>query len=497
MFSNRRQEIYDRIKATSREQFILDEMIRIGYWPNDQGKPTLAEQWLRRHDELRKELASLQEKQRKFADKAALLAEARRLRMQSAKLRREETKQRKEQEKIARAERWQKIQTQDIIYLGAEVSSGLSHKESNVLALGKFHLPIWHQVSDLANAMGRSLGELRFLSYHRLVSETSHYQRFMMPKKSGGERLISAPMPKLKAVQHWILENVLVAVPLHDAAHGFVRDRSIVTNARHHCGKDVVVNMDLKDFFPSVSYRRVRGLFQAMGYSGQVATILGLLCTEAETQEHELDGKTYHIATSERRLPQGAPTSPAITNILCHRLDRRLDGMARKLGFAYTRYADDITFSGSGEAVVHLTKVLWRSRQIIQSENFTLHPEKLRIMRKGQHQEVTGLTVNQKPMVPRENLRRFRALIHQIERDGPSGKHWQHRGAHLLATLHGYACFINMVDPEKGAALVEKAQTIAERYGWKPPQKLPPPVANKTSIASSLWDKLFFWRKKS
>ncbi len=498
MFSNnRRQEILDRIRATSKEQFILDEMIRIGYWPRGEDKPTLAEQWIRRHRELQTELDALRAKQQKFADKAALLAEARRLRMQQAKQRREETKQRREMLTLERAQRWHTMQTQDVVYLGADVSGGLSHKQSNTVTLEKFHLPVWHQVTDLANAMGTSLKNLRYFSYHRIVSETSHYQRFYMPKKSGGERLISAPMPKLKAVQHWLLENVLYQVPLHQAAHGFVPNRSIVTNAQQHCGKELVINMDLKDFFPSVSYRRVRGLFQALGYSGQIASILGLLCTEAETQEYVLDGKTYYIATSERRLPQGAPTSPAITNILCHRLDRRLDGMARKLGFTYTRYADDITFSGSGEAVQFLTKILWRSRKIIESENFVLHPEKLRIMRKGQHQEVTGLTVNEKPMVPRENMRRFRALLHQVERDGPVGKHWQHRGAHLLATLHGYACFINMVDPEKGAPLLEKAQAIAIRHGWKPPQQYTAqPEPSKTAEASSWLSKLMFWKKK-
>jgi RNA-directed DNA polymerase len=491
----RRQEIADRIQATSKEQFIIQEMIRMGFWPKGEGKPAMTETWMARHRELQQELDDLRAKQSKFADKAAMLAEARRLRMQQAKQRREETKQRREQLKQERAQRWQTMQSEDVVYLGAEVSGGLSHKQSNVATLEKFRLPIWHQAMDMAHGMGRTLKELRYLSYHRVVSEVSHYQRFTMPKKSGGERLISAPMPKLKAVQHWLLENVLYAVPVHDAAHGFVKERSIVTNAQQHCGKDIVINMDLKDFFPSVSYRRVRGLFQALGYSGQVATLLGLICTEADTQECLLDGKTYYIATSERRLPQGAPTSPAITNILCHRLDRRLHGMARVLGFTYTRYADDITFSASGEAVKHVTKILWRSRNIIESESFALHPEKLRIMRKGQHQEVTGLTVNQKPAVPREHMRQFRALMHQVERDGPAGKHWQQRGAHLLATLHGYACFINMVDPEKGGPILEKTIAIAERYGWKMPQKVvSAPVAE---AAEPWWSKLMFWKKKS
>jgi len=126
---------------------------------------------------------------------------------------------------------------------------------------------------------------------------------------------------------------------------------AFLTNARNHVGRDVVINLDLKDFFPTLTYARVKGLFEALGYAEAVAIPLALLCTEPMVDEVTLDGERHFIADGPRLLPQGAPTSPAITNLICRRLDRRLVGLARTLGFIYSRYADDLTFSGSGEAV--------------------------------------------------------------------------------------------------------------------------------------------------
>src|SRR5262249_14930317 len=154
--------------------------------------------------------------------------------------------------------------------------------EGDDARLGAAGLPLVHRAEELAGAMGITVGELRFLSYSRRVSAVSHYKRFQVPKKGGGLRQISAPMPRLKRAQEWVLRNILDRVPVHDAAHGFRRGRSIVSNAAPHAGADVVVNLDLKDFFPTITYRRVRGVFRKLGYSEQVATILALLCSEPE-----------------------------------------------------------------------------------------------------------------------------------------------------------------------------------------------------------------------
>lgn len=262
--------------------------------------------------------------------------------------------------------------------------------------------------------------------------------------------MISAPMPRLKEAQYWILVNILEKVLVNDKAHGFVPKRSIVTNAQPHVKAELVINIDLKDFFPSIHYPRVKGVFQSFGYSEQLSTLLGLICTEPDCDQIELDGTTYYVAGAERFLPQGAPTSPAITNIICRKLDSRLTGITGKLGFNYTRYADDLTFSASGEATAKVKTLLGFIRKIVREEGLMIHPEKFLVLRKGSRKEVTGLVVNDKPGVNAKELDRFRALLFQIEKDKTLvGKHWKN-SPHLLASMKGYASYISMVDPAKG-----------------------------------------------
>ena len=131
-------------------------------------------------------------------------------------------------------------------------------------------MPAIHTADDLAKALDVSVGEIRWLSFHRRTSETTHYRQFGIAKKTGGIRKISAPMPRLKRVQLWILSNFLEKVELHRAAHGFRRGRSIVTNAQPHVKSDVVINVDIKDFFPSITFPRIRGVFKSLGFSGRV-----------------------------------------------------------------------------------------------------------------------------------------------------------------------------------------------------------------------------------
>jgi RNA-directed DNA polymerase len=232
-------------------------------------------------------------------------------------------------------------------------------------------------------------------------------------------------------------------------------------------GAAVVVNLDLKDFFPTISYPRIKGLFQALGYSEQVATLLALLCSEPEVDAVELDHTNYYVARKMRYLPQGAPTSPAISNVICCRLDRRLAGMAQKLGFAYTRYADDMTFSSPENEKKLMPKLLWRAKQIIAAEGFALNVDKTRIMHAGRRQEVTGLVVNRKLSVNRQTIKRFRALLFQIEKDGLRGKTWGHTHGHLLEVIYGFANFIKMVDPSKGAKYVAWVRRIHQQYGYR------------------------------
>ena len=462
-----RQELYDRIRQTSRDELVLEEMKRFGFWEDDATVPSVPEQIIRRRGELQRELGGLLREKRLVEDRERLLKEQRKVRMAEAMERRKETRERRKAEQAERAAAWAKRQSREIVYLGQGVSGGLNHTDPDPERLAANHLPVFRTALELAEAMGIELSELRFLTFTRRVARASHYRRFQMPKKRGGVRHISAPMPRLKRAQRWVLDELLSHVPLHDAAHGFVPERSIATNAAPHVGAEVVVNMDLQDFFPTVTYRRVKGLWRALGYGEQIATILALLCTEPSTDETRLDGQTYFVAKGERILPQGAPTSPALTNVLCRRLDARMQGMADSLGYAYTRYADDLTFSGSEEAALAIPKLLWRSAQIVADEDFTLHPDKLRIMRRGVRQEVTGLVVNDKLSISRRQMRRFRATLRQIELDGPKGKTWGDT-PDVLAAVHGFAHFVRMVDAERGEPLVARTRALLKTHHWAP-----------------------------
>lgn len=499
--SNRRQELYDQIRESSKDELILSEMIRLGFWQTGEGQPAMSEDWIKRKGELTRELNQLTAKQRRYENREALLKEIRAKRMKEARARREETKQSREEERQQRAKLWSQAKEHDIVYIGDGVSGGLGKKQSDVARLEKFNLPKINTAAELAQAMDMPIGKLRFLAYNREVSRVSHYRRFFMAKKSGGQRLISAPMPQLKAAQYWVLERILLGIPVHDAAHGFVSGRSILTNAQAHANRDIVINLDLRDFFPTVSCKRVKGLFSKLGYSEQVATLLASICTEPEADEVELDGQTYYVATSGRHLPQGAPTSPAITNLLCFRLDKRLTGVAKSLGFRYTRYADDISFSSrNGDASAIVKKLLWRVHSVVKDEGFVVHPDKTRIMRRGSRQEVTGLTVNDRPAIPRDDLRRFRALLYQIERDGPGGKHWRGGKAHLLSAIRGYANFIKHVDPNRGAKYVEQAQQLLKKHGWSheivnKPMPATAPAAAESEPKKGGWWRLKFWGK--
>jgi len=453
-----RQQIYDRIRESSKEEVILEEMIRLGFWPDGEGAPAPAAELIEARGEAMRELSQLQQQNALWDNPERALKEMHKRRKAQAMARRGETRRRHAEERQQRAAAWHERRQREVLYLGEGVSAGLHVGDTTkVLQPG---CPVLGDARALADAMGIALAELRFLTFNRPVSTVSHYQRFRIPKKTGGERVISAPQPRLKRAQYWVLDNILNAVKLHDAAHGFVTQRSIVSNARNHVGRDVVINLDLKDFFPTLTFARVKGLFEALGYAEAVATPLALICTEAAVDEMALDGKRYFVAGGPRLLPQGAPSSPAITNLICRKLDRRLSGLAGKLGFTYSRYADDLTFSACGEATRRIGTLLKAVDGIVSAEGFTVHPDKTRVMRKSSRQEVTGLTVNERVAVPRPLLRRFRAVLQQVETHGPEGRHFG-PGRNVVNSLLGFAHFVSMVDPEVGRALLQRAEKIA------------------------------------
>jgi RNA-directed DNA polymerase len=454
-----RQEIYDRIRESSKDEYILEEMIRLGFWASNQGLPNDPADEIRRRGEVQRELDTLRSENRRLNDEAALKKEALQQRMAESK------RKQQERERQERAAAWAEKQSHTISYLGAEVSQGLNFTASNLERLQADRLPILNDGADIANAMGISLSQLRFLAFSRRVSTVSHYVRFQIPKKTGGVRAISAPLPRLKQAQQWILDNILECIVLHPSAHGFRRGRSIVTNAQPHVGALVVINLDLENFFPSISYRRVKGIFCSLGYSEAVATILGLICTEPEITQIEMDGRNYYISQTARHLPQGAPGSPALTNLLCRRLDRRLQGLAESRGFIYTRYADDLTFSTTNsEKLRDIGNILRGVGSIVAHEGLTVHPDKTRVLRASQQQEVTGVVVNEKLNVDRATLQKFRATLYQIEKDGLAGKQWG-KGDDVLVSIEGFANYVAMVNSAKGSDFLAQVKRIKKLYG--------------------------------
>ncbi|MBV6624409.1 MAG: RNA-directed DNA polymerase [Rivularia sp. (in: Bacteria)] len=459
-----RQELYEQVRKVGREEFILEEMIRYGFWSSQGTIPEDPADEIRRASEIRRELQELRRESSRLHNEQKLRKEALKKRLAESRKKQQENKERREKERLERATAWQQKKQREIIYLGEEVSAGLNHNEANLGRLRNNNLPLCNTAAEIAAAMGITVNKLRFLAFNRKTSTVSHYIRFKMPKKTGGERFISAPMPNLKQAQYWILTNILDKLKIHEAAHGFCQKRSIITNATPHVAADVVINFDLKDFFPSISYKRVKGLFYSFGYSETAATIFALICTSADVEKLQLDGTIYYVAVGDRYLPQGSPASPAISNLLCRRLDKRLTGMADKLGFTYTRYADDLTFSASGESLRHICNILRRTESIVTHEGLRINQEKTRVLRNTGKQEVTGIVVNEKLSVCRKTLRKFRATLYQIEKEGLENKKWGN-STNLLAAITGYANFVAMVNPEKGIYFQQQVKRIKSKYG--------------------------------
>ena len=238
----------------------------------------------------------------------------------------------------------------------------------------------------------------------------NHYHYHLHPKRNGSLRLVEAPKPGLKAIQRQILHGILDAVPAHPDAFGFVKTRTCLHAAGRHAGEDTVLRFDLKDFFPSIYAGRIFGFFRCLGYPHEVSRLLTSLCTTATPPRvlERLPGDqrpTYRAP----HLPQGAPTSPALANQMCHGLDRRLAGLAPRLGANYSRYADDLSFSGDARIVPTLTKAV---PDIVAAEGFRLNPAKTKVMRHGARQVVTGIVVNTHLNVDRKTYDHLKAVIH-------------------------------------------------------------------------------------
>jgi len=305
-----------------------------------------------------------------------------------------------------------------IRYVGERYSSFLFNFNSNeerILSLG---LPNLQNIIQLKNLLGISIPEIRFIAYHEKLSSVDHYHRYSIPKRNGGVRHLAAPKPLVKKAQHAILEKILMKINIPEVAHGFIQGRSILTNAKKHLYKpEIIIKMDIEDFFPSISFERVRGMFHSFGYSGFISTLLAMICTDANRIPFQQGGKKYFLATSERHLPQGSPASPMISNIICIKMDKRLKGLAKTFNFRYTRYADDLTFS-TDEELSNIGTFCAFVKRIVREEGFQINKRKTRFLRQNAQQNITGIVVNEGELCfPRNWIRNLRAAIHNLKMD--------------------------------------------------------------------------------
>ena len=337
-----------------------------------------------------------------------------------------------------------------------------------------WHPPSICTVDELAVWLDTSRGDLEWFANRRRLDpkqhreRLSHYRYRPVYKRFGQVRLIEAPKPRLKAIQRRILEGILDRIPPHAAALGFRRGGSIGAFAAPHVGQNVVLKIDLQDFFPSISLARVRALFLALGYPETVADLLAGLCTNATPQEvweHvELPRSEPPRAAcwrySRSHLPQGAPSSPALANLCAYRLDCRLRGLADVAGGTYTRHADDLAFSGGEEFERCIQRFQLHACAIVMEEGFAVHNRKTRIMRRGVRQQLAGLVLNEHLNVRRDDYDRLKAILTNCIRHGAQS---QNLAGHPEFRLHlqGRIAFVKMINPGRAKKLGDLFQRIA------------------------------------
>lgn len=261
---------------------------------------------------------------------------------------------------------------------------------------------------DLAKCLGVEYEELAHILYK--LKDENKYREFEIKKRRDGTRLIIAPNPNVKSIQKTLAKILLALYQDKDCVNGYVKGKSIKSNALQHIHRNIIINLDLKDFFPSIHFGRVRGVFKSypFNFNDIISTTLAQICCY----------KGY--------LPQGAPTSPIISNFVCRRLDNRLMSLSEKGRFIYSRYADDLTFSTNIYPIpieigtienntLVLSDILVNT---INDNDFRINSSKTRFASRNNRQEVTGLTVNEFPNVKRNYIRHIRAMLHAWEKYG-------------------------------------------------------------------------------
>ncbi len=279
------------------------------------------------------------------------------------------------------------------------------------------------------NHLASLLGIQREVLSSIVMKSNSFYYTFEIPKRNGGQRIISAPYPVLLHAQKWIYENILIHQPLHKCSKGFIKNTSIVDNAKEHLNTKFVLKMDIQNFFPSIKINRVIAIFRNLGYTKRISYYLAAICC------------------LNRALPQGAATSPAISNIIAKRLDQRLNGLANKFKLNYTRYADDFTFSG-GAIPIKMTTYI---EEITEEEGFNINKPKTKLLGEKNQKIITGISISNGTMtVPKKAKREVRKNVHYVLSKGlfEHQKHINSFDPIYLERLFGYLHFWRSVEPD-------------------------------------------------
>lgn len=306
------------------------------------------------------------------------------------------------------------------------------------------------------------LADLKGLCAKNSESRLWHYHYRLLSKRSGGARLIESPKPRLKEIQRRILTDILDRIPPHPAAHGFVKRRSIRTYAAPHVAQRVVLRMDLQDFFPSFAAARVQAVFRTMGYPDTVAWFLTGLCTTVAPRAIRKDLAGARGFYGLPHLPQGAPTSPSLANICSRRMDCRLNGLAEAAGAVYTRYADDLAFSGGEEFERRVDRFSIHAAAILREEGFSVNYGKTRIMRQSVRQHLAGLVTNQRMNIRRADFDLLKATLTNCARFGPESQNREGH-AHFRQHLEGRVAFVESIHPVRGRRLLE----MLGRIDWR------------------------------
>ena len=335
--------------------------------------------------------------------------------------------------------------------------------------LSALGLPALASVGDLAKWLKVTPTELGwFADQWRLdavaVAPLQHYHYRWVDKRSGGARLIEIPKQRLRDMQSTILRTLLDLVPAHQAAHGFRRTRSCVTHAALHSGQRVVIRMDLKNFFPSIPASRIHALFAKLGYSASVAGMLGRLCINRTPAGVLRDRALNWSERQELRsghLPQGSPCSPALANLCAYRLDMRLEALALSLNATYSRYADDLVFSGDRALERAMDRLHVQVAAIALEEGFKVNTRKTRMMRAGTRQQVTGIVVNRHPNISRDQFDLLKATLTNCARHGPASQNLEGR-VNYRDYLAGKVAYVAMVNSPRGM----KLQRLFDMIDW-------------------------------